>query len=116
MLILFAVGCASAGRMAQRLRSYGVRASMSLPGEETSVSLPDSIPDRDTLVVTDDRTGAQVLIMRAIKDEDGEMVAHEQLEAAYVTARFRNVAERNGKVTLKFCIAVARSRRAQLRG
>lgn len=108
MLILFAVGCASTGRKAQRLRSYGVRASMSLPGEETSVSLPDSIPDRDTLVVTDDRTGAQVLIMRAIKDEDGEMVAHEQLEAAYVTARFRNVAERNGKVTLKFCITVPR--------
>lgn len=108
LLLLLLVGCGTTGRKAERLRIDGSRASMSLPGEEAEAMLPDSIPGKDTLVVTDDRTGAQMLIMRAVKDEDGEMVAHEQLEAAYVSARFRNVAERNGKVTLKFCINVPR--------
>ena len=106
LLILLIAGCAATGRKAERLRIEGSRATMSLPGDETPADIADSIPERDTLVVTDDRTGAQMLIMRAIKDEDGEMVAHEQLQAAFVTARFRNVAERNGKVDLKFCISV----------
>lgn len=108
LLVLFVCGCAATGRKVKRLRADGLRVGMSLPGDESPLSVPDSIPPKDTLVVTDDRTGAQVLIMRAIKDEDGEMVAHEQLEAAYVSARFRNVAERNGKVSLSFCITVPR--------
>ena len=44
--------------------------------------------------------------MKAVKDENGEMVAHETLEAAKVTARFRNVAERGGSVDLRFQILV----------
>ena len=45
--------------------------------------------------------------MKAIRDEEsGEMVATETLDAAKVTARFRNIAERHGKVDLAFQIIV----------
>ena len=48
--------------------------------------------------------------MKAIKDDaTGEMVANEVLDAAYVSARFRNVAERHGKVAIQFDIIVPHS-------
>ena len=47
--------------------------------------------------------------MKAIKNEDGEMVAHDVLDAAVVTARFRNVAERNGRVDIEFQVIVPQS-------
>ena len=47
--------------------------------------------------------------MKAIKDENGEMVAHDVLDAAVVTARFRNVAERHGKVVIEFQVIVPQS-------
>ena len=61
---------------------------------------------RDTLTIKDD-DGSEILIMKAIKDEEtGEMGASDVLEAAKVTARFRNVAERRGKIDLGFQIIV----------
>jgi hypothetical protein len=57
-------------------------------------------------MVVEDPDGNQVLIMRAVKDENGEMVATDILQAARVTARFRNVAERSGRVDLSFRIIV----------
>ena len=62
-------------------------------------------PRRDTMVV-EDPDGNEVLIMRAVKDENGEMVATDVIQAAKITARFRNVAERSGKVDLNFRIIV----------
>ena len=64
---------------------------------------------RDTLKIKDD-DGTEILIMKAIKDEDtGEMVASDVIEAATVVARFRNVAERSGKVDLAFQVIVPES-------
>ena len=61
---------------------------------------------RDTLRIKDD-DGRELMIMKAIRDEDtGDMVATETLDAAMVTARFRNIAERHGKVDLSFQIIV----------
>lgn len=61
---------------------------------------------RDTLKVQDD-TGKDIYLMKAVKDEDtGEMVATEILNAATVIARFRHVAERNGKVDLYFQVII----------
>lgn len=61
---------------------------------------------RDTLKIKDD-DGTDILIMKAVKDEEtGEMVAADILDAAKVTARFRNIAERKGKVDLAFDIIV----------
>ena len=100
--------CASQHKM-KALQSGAYRPSLTLAQEE------DYIPDirtemkvqRDTFVVKDgDR---EFIIMKAIKDEDGEMVAHDVLDAAVVTARFRNVAERNGRVDIEFQVIVPQS-------
>ena len=105
LIIILTAGCATS-RKVRTLHISEPRASISLPQEQ------DFIPDirretkaqRDTFVVKDgDR---EIIIMKAIKDEDGEMVAHDVLDAAVVTARFRNVAERHGKVDIEFQIVV----------
>ena len=59
----------------------------------------------DTIVVHDD-DGREMILMKAIKDENGEMVAIDVINAAVVEARFRNVAERHGKVDIEFQIRV----------
>ena len=59
--------------------------------------------DRDTTVVME---AEGPIIMNAVRDEDGNMVATDVLEAASVTARFRNVAERGGKVNIEFAVTV----------
>ena len=86
--------------------------SLQLPAKQESF-VPDvkniTAPVGDTLKVTG-LDGEEMLIMKAIRDdESGEMVATEQLEAAVVTARFRNIAERHGKIDLEFQIIVPAS-------
>lgn len=58
---------------------------------------------RDTTVVMED---GGPIIMNAVRDEDGNMVATDVIEAASITARFRNVAERGGKVNIEFAVTV----------
>ena len=93
-------------RKLERLRRQSLGAQMVIADEK---ELPEiemgAEPRRDTMVV-EDPDGNQVLIMRAVKDENGEMVATDVLQAARVTARFRNVAERSGRVDLSFRIIV----------
>ncbi|MBO4264434.1 MAG: hypothetical protein J5871_07155, partial [Bacteroidales bacterium] len=61
---------------------------------------------RDTLTVRGEN-GEQLLLMKAVRDEEsGEMVAHDVINAAVITARFRNVAERHGRVDLRFEVIV----------
>ena len=55
--------------------------------------------------------GKDHVLMKAIRGEDGEMTAFEELDAAVITARFRNIAERHGKVDLQFNIIVPESMR-----
>lgn len=68
-----------------------------------------AVSHRDTITVKDE-SGKEMLIMKAVKDESsGEMVAHDVIDAAVITARFRNVAERHGRVDLRFEIIVPAS-------
>ena len=91
------------------LKSGTVRPSLALTKEQDFI--PDIRKDlkaqRDTFVIKDG--DKEILIMKAIKNEDGEMVAHDVLDAAVVTARFRNVAERNGRVDIEFQVIVPQS-------
>ena len=102
------VGC-SAQRKIRTLQSGTVRPSLALTKEQDFI--PDIRKDlkaqRDTFVIKDG--DKEILIMKAIKNEDGEMVAHDVLDAAVVTARFRNVAERNGRVDIEFQVIVPQS-------
>ena len=105
LAVLLPAGCGPQGKL-ERLRRQSLAAQMVIADEK---ELPEIAmggePRRDTMVV-EDPDGNQVLIMRAVKDENGEMVATDVLQAAKITARFRNVAERSGRVDLNFRIIV----------
>lgn len=61
---------------------------------------------RDTIRIKDPE-GRELILMKAVKDEEtGEMVASEVIDAAVITARFRNVAERHGRIDLRFEVVV----------
>ena len=57
----------------------------------------------DTLIIN----GKNTFLMKAVKNEsDGEMIANQTLSPASVTADFKNVAERGGKVNISFDLKV----------
>ena len=101
MLLLAGLSC-TPYRKIQRIRSGEVMMGRSVPedkpAEEDKPVEVDSI--RSTL-------SDGPIIMNAIRDsETGEMVATDVISASKVTARFRNVAERAGFVTISFDITV----------
>ena len=87
-------------------------AQLSLGRQESFVpEIKNEKVSRDTLKFKDD-DGTEIIIMKAVKDDEtGEMVAADVLDAAMVTARFRNIAERKGKVDLAFQVIVPASMR-----
>ena len=107
VIALVAVSCATQQKLKDIREGNVGNVQLSL-GNEVS-NLPDMKVKqltRDTLKIKDE-DGSEIMIMKAIKDEEsGEMVAADVLEAATVTARFRNVAERQGKVDLSFLVTV----------
>ena len=107
LLGVLAAGCGTQ-RKARTVRDRQMTASLQLPRQA------DFLPEfkevravaRDTLRVTD-LDGREMILMKAVRDESsGEMVAAETLDAAMVTARFRNIAERHGKIDLEFQVVV----------
>ena len=102
------LSCSTPGKV-RTLRESEAAASLRLPEEPSS--LPEYMPvqaRRDTLKVRDD-DGRELLIMKAVRDDNGEMVASDVIDAAYVTATFRNVAERHGRIDLEFQVVVPES-------
>lgn len=91
------------------IRENNTNAGISLTNE---IQLPDleyRSKMKDTLQILD-IYGRQTFLMKAVRDDEtGEMLANEVLDAAVVSARFRNVAERNGKVAIRFDILVPHS-------
>ena len=112
--VALAASSCSAQRMARKvrdIRSRDVRASLDLPSDDR-MPVMDSIlssPESDTIHVTLD--GEQRVLMRALAVGDDGLVATNMLDAAYVTARFRNVAERHGKVDIRFDVRVPKDLR-----
>lgn len=100
------VSCTTVHKL-HRIQTTELSAGITMPAEQEhslpSLFLQDA--PRDTLRIVD-YEGNQTLIMNAICDENGEMVAHDRITASYVTARFRNVAERHGKVDIAFDVRV----------
>lgn len=102
-------GCAAQRRLS-RLGAEPVQ--ISLPRE--SDFLPDlaggfHLEHADTIYVKGE-DGKDLILLKAIKDDEtGDMVATDILEAAVVTARFRNKAERSGNVEIEFQIHVPKS-------
>lgn len=107
LLLAVSVSCTNMRKL-ESIRSNGVAANLALtpiPGA-SPYEVPLDTPVGDTLVVKG-ADGRDIFIMKAVRDEaSGEMVAQDVLEAAYVSATFRNVAERDGKISLEFRITV----------
>ena len=105
LALLALVSCGSRFK-AESLRKEAVTAQLEMHRDYSPpLEIPIAAEHRDTLKVTAP-DGREVLIMNAVRDEDGEMVANDVLDAAVVYARFRNVAERDGKVDLRFDVIV----------
>ena len=106
MALAFLLACGPTRKIGQ-IRRQELAATLALSRNEIEEERKViAVARRDTLTVKDD-SGNTVLIMKAVKDEaSGEMVATDVLDAAVITARFRNVAERNGRIDLRFEIIV----------
>ena len=109
-LVIFAASCATQKKLKSIRKGEVTEIQLTLGNEVSNIpELKEINVTRDTLKIKDDE-GKDILIMKAIKDEEtGEMVATDVIDAATVTARFRNVAERSGKVDLNFQVIVPQS-------
>lgn len=104
LLAAFLCFSCSPPRRIQKIRSGEVMIGLSVPAEPP-------VEEEDDVSVTIDSIRGSLsdgpIIMNAIRDsETGEMVASDVIVASKVTARFRNVAERAGYVTIGFDITV----------
>lgn len=103
LAVCLCISC-SPGRRIQKIRSGEIMIGLSVPAE------PPLEEEEDMSVTIDSIRGSLSegpIIMNAIRDsETGEMVASDVIVASKVTARFRNVAERAGYVTIGFDITV----------
>lgn len=101
--LLLMLSCSSIVKM-HSIRSGEVSVSLSVPEDEPIEEEPDNEIVIDSIRGT---LSEGPIIMNAIKDtETGEMVATDVIKASKVTARFRNVAERAGYVSISFDITV----------
>ena len=106
LLVLLCVSC-TAARKIDRIRTENIAPVLS-PADDyvPSEVLVDTV-QADTIIVKD-ADGREMYLMSAVEDDSGEMVANETLNAAIKIASFKNVAERHGKVDLRFNIIVAK--------
>lgn len=104
LLLLLLQGCAARVKLAG-LRRQAPSARLALSDRMPRQSADTVRQHKDTLLIRNIE-GRDMVVMRAIRDDDGQMVANQVLEAARVTARFRNVAERHGRVDIAFQIIV----------
>ena len=103
VILLAASSCSSVRRM-ERIKEGQVQVSLSIADEIDE----NQMDDKD--VVIDSIKGSlsdEPLLMNAIRDtETGDMVATDVIRASKVVARFRNVPERDGYVTVAFDVTV----------
>ena len=103
VIALVSVSCGPFRRV-EEIRRGDVAMTLSVADEPEEVT-----PEKDEVVI-DSIKGTLSdgpLIMKAIKDtETGEMVATDVIQASKVVARFRNVAERAGYVSISFDVTV----------
>lgn len=103
MLFLALFVSCSQYRALEKIRDGQVSLNLAIAQEQVEDTVTESvIIDSIRSSLTD-----EPLIMKAIKDtETGEMVATDVIRASRVVAKFRNVAERAGYVTVSFDICV----------
>lgn len=99
------VSCTPYSRV-RTIRSGEMKLGLSVKEDAEDEPVEEGFVEDPTAVEVEDGP----IIMNAIRDsETGEMVATDVISASKVTARFRNVAERGGLVTVGFDISVPRA-------
>ena len=107
LLILSAAAlcsCAQA-RKIESVRSGAYVPGLALAEEVRTPDVPVEALVSDTMMIKD-ADGRDLIIMKAVRDENGEMVASDVIVPSVVVATFRNVAERLGMVDLRFDLSV----------
>ena len=100
---LAVLSCSSLNTI-QRIASGDVRMEISVPDDKPMEEEEDKEVIIDSLR---SNLAGEPIIMNAIRDsETGEMVATDVISASKVVARFRNVAERSGNVSISFDVSV----------
>lgn len=105
LLSIVLLCCCAQTRKVGAIRRNGTRPSLSTSGDVKPSSIRAGIAHRDTITVLDPQ-GRQLVLMNAVQDENGEMVAVDVINPVVVTATFKNLAERHGKVDLRFDVVV----------
>ena len=107
LILLMPPACSTYQKM-NMLRKGAPELKLTLPEKDAYVpQIQDYRQQNSDTLMVKDLQGNDVYIMKAVKDElTGEMVATEELQAAVVSARFRNIAERGGKIDLRFQLVV----------
>ena len=103
-ILMVLCSCSSVSKV-EAVRDGILAPSLSVAEDLPPADLLAPEPVSDTIQVTDAQ-GRSMLLMRAVRDENGEMVASDVISPVVVAARFRNVAERHGTVTLRFDVRV----------
>ena len=107
LLMLSPTGCSTQQKL-HRVRQAGLKASLAVsPRPDRSPYAIDTTSQGGDTLIVKNAEGKDIFIMKAIRDEEtGEMVATDILNAAVVSATFRNVAERDGRIVIDFRITV----------
>lgn len=116
--VLIIGGCGTVYSFKQKkqldqVRQSNAAASLKLAREKElardSVGTYHYVQEKDTEQVVN-LDGHDMKVMNAVRDEKtGEMVATDEIVAAHIEARFRNVAERHGKIDIEFQVVVPKS-------
>ncbi len=105
VVILLVLSCSPAKR-ARTLFDRGVVADISIP-DFSDEAEEEREPASETVREDTGREPGEPLIMNAIRDDEtGEMVATDIISASRVVARFNNVPERLGNVSISFDLMV----------
>lgn len=100
--VILALSCTPYRKM-QKIRNGQVSIGLSVPEDKIDEHQDDEILIDSIRGTLNDGP----IIMNAIRDtETGEMVATDVINASKITARFRNVAERDGYVSIGFDVTV----------
>lgn len=96
--------CSISGKIRELIGS-GVKADIAIPGNVPEENEPEAVQSS-----VREHVEGEPIIMNAELDEDtGEMVAVDVIDEAKVVARFNNVSERLGQVSISFDIVVPAS-------
>lgn len=104
-IFLFCISACSSVRKVEGLQSGSIAPVLSISEDFRPEEIEAEALVSDTIKVSDAQ-GREMILMKAVKDENGEMVANDVIAPVVVSATFRNVAERHGSVDLCFDVSV----------